>query len=132
MAMKDGSLILVKIGSVLVDALTSNTFQRTWDLLETTTKDSAGSKEYLVGEGDSEMSLEGKLDETDTNSAYALLAAGDVKSSVAFIHGGTTAGSKTISGNAVISNVSLNSPLNGIQTWSATLKVTGAITIGVV
>lgn len=132
MAVNDGSDVLLKIGGTLVDATTNQDFEWTIDMLEATTKDSDGHKEYIAGEDGGILSIEGKLDESDTLTADDLLTTAQAKTAVAFIHGRTAVGAKTISGNCYLSNVKISSPQNGVQTWSATMQITGNITLGVV
>ena len=132
MAVNNASDVLLKIGGTALDATTNQDFEWVVDMLEATTKDSSGHKEYIAGEDGGTLSVEGKLDETDTNSAYALITAAQAKAAVAFIHGKTTAGSKTISGNCFLSNVKISSPENGVQAWTANMQITGNITVGTV
>ena len=132
MAVNNGSDVLLKLSGTTVDATTSQEFNWDVDMLDATTKDSDKHKEYIAGEDGGTISIEGKLDETDTNTAMALLTTSQAKVAVAFVHGRTAVGAKTITGNCLLSNVKISSPQNGVQTWSASMQITGNITQGTV
>jgi hypothetical protein len=132
MAVNNGSDVLLKLSTVTVDATTNQDFEWIIDMLDATTKDSSGHKEYIAGEDGGTISIEGKLDESDTLTADDLITTAQAKSSVAFVHGKVAGGSKTISGYCFISNVKISSPQNGVQTWSANMQITGNITLGAV
>jgi len=132
MAYNNGTDVLLKLATVTVDATTNQDFEWVIDMLESTTKDSSGHKEYIAGEDGGTMSIEGKLDESDTLTADDLITTAQAKAAVAFIHGKTSGGSKTITGNCFLTNVRISSPQNAPQTWTASMQITGNITLGVV
>jgi len=132
MAVNNASDVLLKIGGTAVDATTNQDFEWVIDMLDATTKDSSGHKEYIAGEDGGTLSIEGKLDESDTLTADDLITTAQAKAAVAFIHGRTAGGAKTISGNCFISNVRISSPQNAPQTWTASMQITGNITLGTV
>lgn len=130
MANEDGTNILFKVGGTQVNGLVNQSMETAVDLIEITTKDSSGHKEFLAGEDSTDLSIEGILDESDTYTYEDIRAAAVAKSAVAFIYGGTTAGDETYSGNCIISNVQQGAPKNGSRPWSAKMKVTGVVTKG--
>jgi len=132
MAVNNGTDVLLKLATVAVDATTNQDFEWVIDMLDATTKDSSGHKEYIAGEDGGTLSIEGKLDESDTLTADDLITTAQAKAAVAFIHGRTAGGAKTISGNCFISNVRISSPQNAPQTWTASMQITGNITLGTV
>lgn len=134
MAVKNGTSILLKLATQVVDGTTSQTIDLSADMIDVTTKDSTGkSKEYIVGENGGTISVEGKWAESTSNyTVEELFDAWKAGTSLAFIVGETAVGSYTLSGNGYLSAFSWTAPRNGESTWSATLQITGAITRGTV
>ena len=130
MANEDGTNILLYIAGNAVVGSVSQSMETVIDLIDITTKDSSGHKEFLAGEDTTTLSVEGKLDESDAYTYEDLRLAAVTKAAVAFNFGGTTAGDETYSGSCFITNVSQSAPKNAERTWSASMTVTGAVTKG--
>lgn len=130
MANADGTNILLKLAGQTVSGLVDQSMETIIDLIQITSKDSTRKKEYLAGEEDTDLSMSGVLDESDTYTFEYIRAAAVAKAAVAFIFGGTTPGDHTYSGNCIISRVSQSAPKNGQRLWSASMKVTGGVTKG--
>ena len=132
MAVHDGSNILIKLATTLVNGTTSQTLNTNVDLIDITTKDSAGNKEYLGGEFGGTIGVEGKVDHADTYGYSQLLAAQQAKTAVAFIYSSQAEAEATWTGSAIIGNLSRTDPENAPPTWSLTLTITGALTEGTI
>lgn len=132
MACKNGSLILLKVAGTTLSGLLSNDFNYTVDTIESTTKDSAGHKEFCAGEDGATVDFECLYNPAGDYSLVELMAAAQAKTAVAFVIGGVVAGDETISGSAIITSVSWSNGKNDASGISGSLQVTGAVTVGVV
>lgn len=128
MAVKNGSVILLKVGTAVFSGLTDNSFNYTVDTIDVTTKDSAGHKEYLAGEDDGDVSASALYDPSFTYSLDDIFTAAKAKAAVTIVFGGTTAGDEIITCSAIITNVSWGAPKNGASTVNASFKKTGDAT----
>lgn len=135
MAVKNGSLIVLKLATKKIVGETNNSMSFTRDMIETTNKHSVGlAKTYIPGEKGATLSAGGLFDPTDITNwgfddAFAAWNAGTL---IAFIMGGTETGDATYSGSAYISSLSKDNPQNDRSTFTVELQVTGEITEGVV
>lgn len=130
MAVRNGSDLLLKLATTVVDCTTNQSIDLTVDMIDATTKDSTGdAKEFLGGEHTGTISVEGKWSEGTSNySLEDIIDAVLAKASVAFVWGGTTTGNLIISGNCLLSNFNASGPKNGEATWSASMQITGQVT----
>lgn len=121
-------MLLSANGNVL-KGTTSDSIEFTADMIDITTKDSAGDKEYLAGERDAVINVEGKYD-----SAAATEGAGDMYddfasgATVTVLWGEQDTGGEQWSCNALVSSMTFSGPKNDAATYSATLQVTGGAT----
>jgi hypothetical protein len=88
---------------------------------------------YLAGLKGGSLSLGGKWDSLVTSGPDVLLSGLlGFDTATAFVYGpeGSTAGMVKYSGSCLIEKYQVSSPLEGVVKWSATLRVTGAVTRG--
>jgi hypothetical protein len=130
MSAQNGTVLIVKIGGVQVGALLSNSFNAAADMLEATSKDSAGAKEFVSGEYGWGMSIEALYDPAATEGFSEALGYIKAGTSLDMYWGGLTAGDEYYNGNGLISNVDLSGPKNEMSSYSAEVQGTGAITEG--
>lgn len=128
MAVQNGTDVLLKIGGTLINATTNHELNLTADMIDVTTKDSNGSKEYIAGEDDGTITVEGNYDPAATYSWSDLFAAFTGKASAALIFGLQETGDKAISLNGLLMNLSLSGSKNEAGTWTAEFQKTGAAT----
>ena len=130
MAVRSGTVILLKLATSTVDSTVSKNIDFSRDMIDVTTKDSTGlAKEFIPGEKGATIGVEGKWAETTSNySMQELFDAFDGGTSLAFIFGGQTTGDMVYTGSGYISAFSNAAPKNAEATWSATITVTGAVT----
>ena len=128
---KDVSGTLTKIANA-----TSNDFTITKDMIETTNKDSAGSKEFIAGEYGYTMSVEGMFEEDA--SVGALLSWKEIMTDlmagtiVTIIMTSNVSGDLKLSGSALFSDLKLTAPHNAVSTFTASIQGTGALTVGTI
>ena len=127
---KDVSGTLTKIANA-----TSNDFDITKDMIDVTNKDSAGWKEFIVGEGGGTMNIDGMFEEDGGVSTiswkdiYTDLAAG---TAITAVMTSNVSGDIKLSGSAFFSNLTLSAPNNDVTTFTASLQGTGALTVSTV
>ena len=132
MAVKSGTVILLKLNTSVVDATTSADINIAADKINTTTKDSTGTaKEHLRGETEISIDLAGKWSESGSHfSIEYLIDAALAGTVLPFVWGDTATGALTLSGNCTIGSFKASAPQNAEATWSATLESTGPVTRG--
>ena len=129
---KDISGTLTKIANA-----TSNSFDITADMIDVTSKDSAGWKEFITGEKGYTLSIEGIFEEDGSVGAGALswkdvitdLTAG---TGVTIVMTSNVSGDLKLSGAAFFSNLNLSATNNDKATFTATIQGTGALTVGTI
>ena len=119
------------LGSNIVAELDNLSNPFTKDMLEVTSFDSSCMKKFLPGLGSSTMDISGFFDPTDTTGQVALQTAayaGTLLTSTQLpkILWDTTHG---ISANAYVTSLTIGAAVAGIVTFSATLQLTGTVTV---
>jgi len=110
----------------LANTLTDVSFPQTIDTAETTAFGST-NKSYIVGLKDTTISISGLWDATVDG-----YLSGTEPASRSFIYGpaGSTGGNVKYTGEAILTNYSISSPVGDVVTYSCDLQVTGAVTRG--
>jgi hypothetical protein len=123
-----GTATVIKIGGVTIAKGKSASFEKTSDMIDVTTKDSGGDREFLPGDRSATMSFEGLFDNAISSTAgYDLLeTAQNAGTLVTALFGGSTG--STYSYSAYISNISRSAPEGDAETFTCTIQCTGART----
>ena len=103
-------------------------FPETADVAETSVL-GASAKSYIVGLKDSSISLSGLFDATLDAIAGAVVGQ-SATLSFEYSPEGTASGKVKYTGEAIMTNYSLSSPVGDVVAWSADLQVSGAVTRG--
>jgi hypothetical protein len=131
MAFRHGSKAVITVNAVDISAFcTSLDLSIDQDTGETTTFGSAW-KTFIAGTMGGKLSIQGDYDGTvTTGPASAILLAQATAVPIAVVHkpGGTLAGQRTNSFNALITSYAETSPVGGVITFKADLLPTGTIT----
>lgn len=131
MAFRHGSKASITVNAVDLSAFcTSLELVIEQDTGETTTFGSAW-KSFIAGVMGGKLSIQGDYDGTvTTGPASAILLAQATAVPIAVVHkpGGTLAGQRTNSFNALITSYGESSPVGGVITFKADLLATGTIT----
>lgn len=130
MSVQNGDVLILDIGGVQVGALLSNSFNAAADMLDATTKDSAGAKEYISGEYGWGMSFESLYDPAATEGFSEALGYVKAGTSLDVYWGGVVAADAFFNGNALMSSVDLSGPKNEVSSYSGELQGTGVIAEG--
>ena len=128
MAKMDGRLVALIIGSATLMGRTTGSLDMSADMLDTTTADSAGAKEYIGGEYGGTVQV-GALYDPEAiegfSESFGYLKAGTI---LTIKWGPTTPGSTYYTSSALISSVNLTGDKNSIASYTVNLQLTGAIT----
>ncbi len=106
-------------------------FSRDAELLDATTFQApGGDKEFIVGFKDNKFSIEGNADATIATHLNGIVGQ---EATVSFQYGpeGTTAANRKYTGECVMTSYSENTSAEGLNTFSASFQITGAVTVGV-
>jgi len=105
------------------------------DMIEITTKDSGGFKEYIAGEKGGTFSFEGLLEydasvstQGDSLKDIATLALAGTAFTIRWSSQSST--DEYFESSVLVSNISSSAPNNDTATISCTLQMTGTITLG--
>ena len=109
------------------DTLNSVDFPEVTETADTTAFGSS-SRSFIVGLESATMSISGLWDST----VDGYMKGGTEPASRSFIYGpaGSTGGNVKYTGEAIMTNYSISSPVGDVVTYSADLQVTGAVTRG--
>ena len=127
MAVQNGTDILLQVGGVLVNATTNHDLNLSVDMIDVTTKDSNGSKEYIAGEDDATVTIEGLYDPAATYSWEELFAAITGKASATLTYGLQSSGDKAYRFAGFVMNLQLSGSKNEAGTFTAEFQKTGSI-----
>jgi predicted secreted protein len=129
---KDVSGTLKKIANA-----TSNSLDISKDMIDVTSKDSAGAKEFIAGEYGYTLNVEAIFEDDSSVGAGQIsykdlvidLLAGTL---VTIVMTSNVTGDEKYTGSAFFSSLSLSAPNNDKATWTGTLQGSGALTLGTV
>ena len=109
------------------DTLNSVDFPEVTETADTTAFGSS-SRSFIVGLESATISISGLWDST----VDGYMKGGTEPASRSFIYGpaGSTSGNVKYTGEAIMTNYSISSPVGDVVTYSADLQVTGAVTRG--
>lgn len=127
MAVQNGTSILLQVGGTLVNATTNHDLNFDVDMIDVTTKDSNGSKEYIAGEDDATLTVEGNYDPAATYGWSELFAAATGKASATLTYGLQGSGDSAYRFAGFLMNLTLSGPKNEAGTWSAEFQKSGPI-----
>jgi predicted secreted protein len=129
---KDVSGTLKKIANA-----TSNSLDISKDMIDVTSKDSAGAKEFIAGEYGYTLNVEAIFEDDSSVGAGQVsykdlvtdLLAGTL---LTIVMTSNVTGDEKYTGSAFFSSLSLSAPNNDKATWTGTLQGSGALTLGTV
>lgn len=129
---KDVSGSLKKIANA-----TSHSFDVSKDMIDVTSKDSAGAKEFIAGEYGYTLNVEAIFEDDAsvgaTQQSFKDLATDLLAGTLLTIVISTNVtGDEKYTGSAFFTSLSLSAPNNDKATWTGTLQGSGALTIGTV
>lgn len=129
---KDVSGSLKKIANA-----TSHSFDVSKDMIDVTSKDSAGAKEFIAGEYGYTLNVEA-IFEDDASVGASQQSFKDLATDLlagtllTIVISTNVTGDEKYTGSAFFTSLSLTAPNNDKATWTGTLQGSGALTIGTV
>jgi predicted secreted protein len=129
---KDVSGTLKKIANA-----TSNSLDISKDMIDVTSKDSAGAKEFIAGEYGYTLNVEA-IFEDDASVGASQISYKDLVTDLlagtllTIVMTSNVTGDEKYTGSAFFSSLSLSAPNNDKATWTGTLQGSGALTLGTV
>ncbi len=129
MSVQNGTAILMSVEGNIIKGTTSHDLSLTADMIETTTKDSGGDKEYIAGERDGTVTVEGRYDDAASPVGYSeLFAYYKAGTQLTCVYGLQAVGKKAYTFEAQISSLNNSAPENEAATFSVDLQITGGVT----
>ena len=128
MAKIAGKYLTVLVGGTAYTAIRSSSLEMAADMIDVTTADSTGGwKEYITGELGGTINVEGLYDHASAEGTYEAFADMVAGTTLTWKYGEVATGTKYLTGDALVSNISVSGDKNDAATYSFTLQVTGAI-----
>jgi len=128
MAKIDGKLMVLQIEGVTIVGRTTGSINFSADMLDATTADSAGWKEFVAGEKNATISVGGLYDPAaaeGVEEAIAYLVAG---TQLTWKYGQTAAGASYWTGEGLITTVSIQGDKNTLTSYTIEIQNTGTPT----
>ena len=116
---------------------TSHSIDISKDMIDVTSKDSAGAKEFIAGEYGYTLNVEA-IFEDDASVGASQQSFKDLATDLlagtllTIVMSSNVTGDEKYSGTAFFTSLSLSAPNNDKATWTGTLQGSGALTIGTV
>lgn len=126
MATFNGTELTLTIGGVDVAKSTSASVSLDADTIDVSTKDSSGYQEVIQGQKSGTVDFEGLVDLAANDQGGALYTYWSNGTSVAWA---LTDGTKTLSGNGIVTNLSIDAPMEDVATYSGSIQITGTVSL---
>jgi len=130
MSVSTGDVLIIKVAGTQIGGLLSNSFNVAADMIEITTKDSGGAKEYTPGEYGWGMSAESLFDNADSEGFSEAVGYVTGGTSLDLYWGDTTAAAAYWAGSGYASSVEISGPKNEAASYSLDIQGTGTISEG--
>ncbi|HVW34046.1 MAG TPA: hypothetical protein VHL53_16035 [Acidimicrobiia bacterium] len=99
---------------------------------EKTTTYGQSAETYIAGLKDAQIKVSGQYDSTATSGPDDVLSSrvGAAPQTITYGPEGNSSGKVSYTAEAIMTEYSINDPVGGVITWSATFQVTGGVTRG--
>jgi predicted secreted protein len=133
MAVFNGDLMVVKVGSVVVAELTNCELTASTNMFEITSKESGGKKEILAGNSEWSATADVNVDFVSSNwDAADMWAAWNSKTELTITITNGVTGDKSFAGTAYVDNVTYTGPQGDKASGTVSFAGTGALTIATI
>lgn len=126
MATFNGTSFTVSIGGVTVGQSTTASISLDADTIDVSTKDSSGYQEVIQGQKSGTIDFEGLVDIAGNTTGGAIYTYWTAGTSVSWTF---SDGTKTLSGNGVVTNLSIDAPMEDVATYSGSIQISGAVSL---
>lgn len=123
----NGTNLLVKVEGTVIGHTTSCTLSISHDIADATTKDSAGWSEGISGLRSGEISFDGLVDYSDSNSVIDLIALISARTQVTCVFGTAATGDTIYTAEGYIASIEQTGEMEAAVTFSGSITLTGAI-----
>jgi hypothetical protein len=123
----NGTNLLVKVEGTVIGHTTSCTLSISHDIADATTKDSAGWSEGISGLRSGEISFDGLVDYSDSNSVIDLIALIANRTQVTCVFGTAATGDTIYTAEGYIASIEQTGEMEAAVTFSGSITLTGAI-----
>jgi hypothetical protein len=123
----NGTNLLVKVEGTVIGHTTSCTLSISHDIADATTKDSAGWSEGISGLRSGEISFDGLVDYSDSNSVIDLIALISSRTQVTCVFGTAATGDTIYTAEGYIASIEQTGEMEAAVTFSGSITLTGAI-----
>lgn len=123
----NGTNLLVKVEGTVIGHTTSCTLSISHDIADATTKDSAGWSEGISGLRSGEISFDGLVDYSDSNSVIDLIALISARTQVTCVFGTAATGDTIYTAEGFIASIEQTGEMEAAVTFSGSITLTGAI-----
>jgi hypothetical protein len=123
----NGTNLLVKVEGTVIGHTTSCTLSISHDIADATTKDSAGWSEGISGLRSGEISFDGLVDYSDSNSVIDLIALITNRTQVTCVFGTAATGDTIYTAEGFIASIEQTGEMEAAVTFSGSITLTGAI-----
>lgn len=130
-----GESITLKVDDTAIQCETQSNFSSSAEEIDTTCKNTAGTKSFDVGAITAEFTVGGNYSEGTGSDEdfHTLYAAHAARTTIAAKWGGVDVGDKTYTANAKIMSISASAGNTGsLVTWTATIKAIAAVAVATV
>jgi TP901-1 family phage major tail protein len=130
MAVFNGTNVALSVGGTVIGQATECSLTLNQETIDVTTKDSSGNRELIGGMKSGSMSVSGLIDvSAATTGALTLVAQWETGGSVAVVFDHAATGGKTFTGSGIITSLEQSGGTEDAPTFSASIELTGAITV---
>lgn len=130
MAVFNGDLMVIKVGSTVVAELTNCELTASTNMFEITSKESGGLKEILAGNSEWSATADINVDFVSSNwDAADMWAAWSAKTALSITITNGVTGDKQFAGTAYVDNVTYTGPQGDKASGTVSFAGTGALTI---
>jgi hypothetical protein len=123
----NGTNLLVKVEGTVIGHTTSCTLSISHDIADATTKDSAGWSEGISGLRSGEISFDGLVDYSDSNSVIDLIGLISARTQVTCVFGTAATGDTIYTAEGYIASIEQTGEMEAAVTFSGSITLTGAI-----
>jgi TP901-1 family phage major tail protein len=128
MAVVNGTNLVISLGGTVIANSQEVSLSLNHDVIDVTTKDSAGVRELIAGQKSGSMSCSGLQEYSGSNGIKLLADTFDTGAAVALIFDQVATGGNTFSANGILTSLEMSGGTDDAPTYSASFELTGAIT----
>ena len=127
MAVVNGTNLVISLGGTVIANAQEVSLTLNHDVIDVTTKDSAGVRELIAGQKSGAMSVSGLQEYSGANGIKLLADTFDTGAAVALIFDQVATGGNTFTASGILTSLEMSGGTDDAPTYSASFELTGAI-----